>query len=300
MRRSKAIRRARIREEMGFDQPLPNPRWYERNWFKAIELAAIIIGVCAISYEVWQRETVDRPVAEATLRELEAAERERARSVIASSTATMAEKIGALHALVSAGRSLSFLDASCPTWATVDESITCLFSPAHITGLQLAYESGVRHTDFHLENVELQVATLRNWQCDRCYMHSLIIDRGEISNVTFHNSDLRGAWLFPSSASGVLISRSNVSGLRFEAGILSSANFENAWMYDGEPPIVYESRPLVMGILAGYETPSRPLSDDEIESLGIINCGDPHQSIDDDARRAPVACLTSFIDYPVQ
>ena len=294
MKRSKALRRARIREDMGLDQPPSKQRWYERDWFKAIELVAIIIGVAAITYEVIQRETVDRPLAEATLKELEAAERERARSIVASAMATTAEKIGALHALVFAGTPLSFLDASCPTWERVDDTLSCMFEAVQLTGLQLDYESAVRHINFRFENVALQVPTLRNWNCVGCYMSGLQIDRGEIADVMFHQSDLSNAWIFPGSVSNVLISNSNVSGLRFEAGALTADNFANAWFFDGFPPEVFRYRPPIGSIWDRASARGRQLSNYEIEALGIRNCGDPHNSGHDDPRRPPVACSIIF------
>lgn len=146
MTRSKALRRARIREDMGLDQPSPRPCWYETNWFKSVELLAIVIGVGAIGYEVYQRETVDRPLAEQTFQELQASQIARLWDVINNPDRNLQSKADATVQLVRFGEPIDFLDLSCASLYGDDEarrSRYCSFSGTGVSRWFWPYPSTV-------------------------------------------------------------------------------------------------------------------------------------------------------------
>lgn len=67
----KTKRRLQTRAKL-LGEPKAKQRWFETSWFRAVELVGIVVAVAAVGFEVHQRVTVDRPVAEATLREIQA------------------------------------------------------------------------------------------------------------------------------------------------------------------------------------------------------------------------------------
>lgn len=280
---------------MGLNRQPPKPRWYERNWFKGLELAAIIIGVGAICFEIWQRITVDRPVAEATLQELMETQRERARATILSDISSPQERRLALEGLARRGYALSHLVASCETLAwRPAANADCFFGAVRMDELNLAYEEYTFHVGFSMEGIVLHQPNFSNWTCFNCDFRGTKFVEGRLHSIRFEDSDLTSVQFLADEISNISIAGSNVSSAIIEHSLLNIINFTGSWYWSDFPPQTGENlSPNIFGAVPNSSV-SRAVTREEASVLGLRECPASMRETFDGLQRYPSADMSGF------
>lgn len=272
MRRSKAIRRAAIRQQLGVAAPhQAKTRWFQSHWFKAIELVALLIGVGAISYEIWQRETVDRPLAHATLQEFTAAQEARLRQYLAEPHVPFPAKVIAFQQLLAMGVSLDGLGLNCAdlygSSSTENQAYTdCFIAQDRPIELAFPQQGPTRYVSMSLNGLHLQNSVFADVHCLLCDLQYVVVSGGSFVRARFEDSDLSNMIFDPDNAEGVELRGSNVTGARFKDWHIDTMSFGGAWFWENEPPTIEDMR----GNLMVLESGGGPL---EIAiELGMIAC----------------------------
>lgn len=224
---------------MGLGKSPAKPHWYERNWFKAAELAAIIVGILgvvigvgAIGYEVYQRESVDRPVADATLRELQITSRLRIAQILDDESMPLDPKIDAINTLFASGARTDRLDLSCVRVPLTEGSVCARIldgidfrGPRSLVGL-------------NLPELLLINARFDGMHCVACDFRNTAFQSSRFDGATLTSSDLSGGHLGLHVINDLKLIDVNLSGLVIGAVATDAVDLTGGWFHRGNPPLV--------------------------------------------------------------
>lgn len=271
------------------DQIATKPKWHENSWFKAAELIGILLAILAIGYDVIQRERIDRPVAEATLKELQNAEITRSIALLESSTASQRRKVRALNDLARLGAELNGLDFSCSTFEVrtyLKKSLQCS-AIRGISGLNLVYKDDeISHEQVTLSDLGISNSEIEGFRCSTCDLRGLRLVQSNIKTSRLSMSDLTSAYISPADHADLTLWQSNMSGAVLDERLLVDFRVNGAWYWSDDPPRIIamptrlaEGEGSVSQGLIGILTPTEvPIDDQRALQLGMRICDSEQRS----------------------
>jgi hypothetical protein len=238
------------------DAQTSKTRWFQSHWFKAVELLALVIGVGAISYEIWQRETVDRPLARATLEEFTAAQEARLRQYLAEPHVPFPAKAIAFQQLLTMGVSVDGLSLGCTDLygaASTENRAQrdCHTAQDRPVELSLSQQGRPRYINLGLDGLYLQNSQFDDVHCFMCDLHYTLVSGGTFTGARFENSNLSGMVFDPTVAEGLELNGSHVTGTRFRDWHIDTISFHGAWFWEDDPPLFESEQGYLVGLAGG-------------------------------------------------